>query len=154
MKVLSILLVFYWAIILEINAASTSPIVSLFGDNFRSGEVTVSIGTDQYYVYQIPYSSSLPSEAISTALSVVDYKQTFSTNNRIMFEVIENTPSMSNSTHNIFTVYIGFTANTVKTKVKYLACLTSQISSNFRILSTKYYPGAVVACCINAYFVV
>lgn len=67
----------------------------------------MAIGTLSQYDFQVPFPSSLPSNSIAVALSMVEYNQTINNFLTINYTLWENTPSPSNSTHGVFRVELG-----------------------------------------------
>lgn len=104
----------------EALSASTSPLTSNFGDAFRTGEVTISLGAQDTYDLSPTFSSALSSTAVGVALSLVDYNQTFDTTYKIFYNLYENTPSASNATNAVFRLYLGFYSITSSARVRFL----------------------------------
>lgn len=78
----------FLSFILEVLAASaTSPLISKFGDSFRSGEVTVSLGGMADYDLSPTFTSALPSNEVGLVLSMVDYSQTFDASYKVLFHL-------------------------------------------------------------------
>lgn len=81
---------------------------------------------------------------------MVEYDQALDSSHKIFYNLFENTPSPSNSTHAAFRVELGLYLLTSLAKVKYLACPTSILSSDFNIIVSQIYPGTISAN--NNYF--
>lgn len=135
--------IFFLFFIWEIISAATSPLISSIGYSCRSGEVKLVLGSSSTYDFSTPYTSTFSSSSISLALSMVDYYQSFDSSYKVYYHLYENTPSLSNSSHAIFRVYIGYLSLTSRAKVKYLACPTSILSQNFNIIVFQVYPGVL-----------
>lgn len=134
----------------QVMAVTIAPIVSTFGDNFRSGETTVSLSSSvSNYDYAIPYSYIFSESSIALALSLIDYNQVFDSSNRTYYYLYDNVPTPSNNTHAVFRVFIGYPASTSRAKVRYLASMTSLFSDNFRIVTVSFSPGVMAP---NSYF--
>lgn len=112
----------------ESISASTPPLLSNLGDAFRSGGVTVSIGNQSTYDFNVPYLEALSSNAVTLALAMPSYSQTFDATYKIDFRLSEDTPSASTSTNAVFRVYFGFYTLTTVAKIQYLVCFTSVLS--------------------------
>lgn len=123
-------------LVLEALCSSTAPLVSRFGDSFRSGDVAVAIGSQPKYDFEVPFNSPLPSSSIALALSMVEYSQAMDSYRKIHYSLMENTPTSSNHTHAVFRVELGLVSKTSRAKVKYLACPTSILSTNFNIITS------------------
>lgn len=151
---LIILLLYFWVSTGPALAATTPPISSLFGDNFRTGEATAPLlSTTSTYDFEVPYASSLGSSSIKLGLSMVEYRQIdIASFQFIVYDLKDNIPIQSNSTHANFQVYISSPpSRTTRVKVRYMACPTFLLSSNFQMytrvlalgtLTTSYTSGS------------
>lgn len=112
----------------ESTSASTPPLLSNLGDTFRSGRVTVSLGNQSSYDFNVPYPEALSNNSVTLTLAMPSYSQTFDATYKIDFRLEEDTPSASTSTNAVFRAYFGFYTRTSVAKIQYLVCFTSILS--------------------------